>query len=68
MRKLRHFSLVVVLIFAFATSGFAGIIPTVPGPEPAPSPSTTGIIEMPPSVESDAVIDLALALLRILAI
>ena len=68
MKKLRHLSLVVVLIFAFATSGLAGIIPTVPGPEPAPSPSTTGIIEMPPSLESDAMIDLALALLRILAI
>jgi hypothetical protein len=68
MRKFRQLSLVVVLIFAFASSGFAGIMPTVPGPEPPPPPSTAGITDTPPSVQSDPVIDLALALLRMLAI
>jgi hypothetical protein len=66
MRNLRHLGLVVVLIFAFAASGFAGIIPTLPGPEPAPSPA--GIVTTPPSTqpEPDPVGELVLALLRVL--
>jgi hypothetical protein len=66
MRKLRHLSLITGLICVLATSGFAGIIPTLPGPEPAPSPS--GIVTTPPSTQSepDPVVELALALLRVL--
>lgn len=56
MRKLRHLSLVVVLIFAFATSGLAGIMPTVPGPEAPPSPP------------SSQAVNIALVLLRVLAL
>ncbi len=40
MRKLRQLSAVVVLTFALATFGFAGIIGTPPEPEPAPAPSS----------------------------
>ena len=66
MRKIRHLTLAVVFALVCASSALAGIIPTVPGPEPGPSPS--GIITTPPTTqpEPDPVVELALALLRVL--
>ena len=68
MRKLRQLSGATVLTLAFAAYGFAGIIPTVPGPDPAPEPPpalATGTIDMPPSEATSVVpvADIALELL-----
>lgn len=71
MRKLKQIGLAVVLSLTFATSGFAGIIPTVPEPPPAPpsapesSAMATGIITTPPSAApTDPVVTFALAILE----
>jgi len=70
MRKLRQLSLAVVLTFAFATCGFAGIIPTVPEAPPQPPSAletSTGITDTPPAAQSeptDPVIEFALNVLR----
>ena len=68
MRRLRQLSGAIVLTLAFAAYGFAGIIPTVPGPDPAPEPppaSATGITDTPPSEAASIVpvADIALELL-----
>ena len=69
MRKLRQLSMAVVLTFAFATCGFAGIIPTVPEPPPQPpsAQTSTGIIDTPPAAQSeptDPVMEFALNVLQ----
>jgi hypothetical protein len=67
MKKLRKFSMAVLLTFAFATCGFAGIMPTVPGPEPPPpdSQSATGITDTPPQSQTAPTdIEFALSILQ----
>ena len=69
MRKLRQVSMAVVLTFAFATFGFAGIIPTTPEapPQPQSAETSTGTIDTPPAAHSeptDPVIEFALNVLH----
>lgn len=65
MKTIRKFSMAVVLTLAFATYGFAGIMPTVPGPEPPPPDNQTGIITTPPQSESASTdIEFALSILQ----
>lgn len=70
MRRLKQFSLAVVLMFTLATGAMAGITEAPPEPPPPPSApaTTTGITDTPPSAQTtsdatDPVIDLVLTML-----
>jgi len=64
MRKLRRLNMAVVLTFAFSASAFAGIIPTTPESDPAPSVAVTGITDQPVVAPSDPVASIALSLVQ----
>ena len=68
MRRLRQLSMSAVLALTLAPGAFAGIIGTVPEPEPPPA-SAPETIEPPPSAQAEvppteAAVDLVLGLMQ----